>query len=196
MKERSLLLAASALFALVPARAADEPLRIGMIGLDTSHVTAFTGILNDSAHKKHQPGARVVVGFPGGSPDIESSRTRVKGFTEDLKTKWGVRIVDTVAEVVANCDAIMIESVDGRAHLPFAREVFGKGKPVFIDKPLGGNLREVLEIAALAEKTNTPLGPPRTQDRQARPHARRHLLRPLFPRTAPHRSLLVWRARR
>ena len=41
----------------------------------------------------------------------------------------------------------MIESVDGRAHLPFAREVFGKGKPVYIDKPLGGNLREVLEIA-------------------------------------------------
>jgi predicted dehydrogenase len=99
----------------------------------------------------------VVVAFPGGSPDIESSWNRVKGYTEEIKTKYGVRIVDSVAEVVANCDAIMIESVDGRAHLPFAKEVFGKGKPVYIDKPLGGNLREVLEIAALAEKTNTPL---------------------------------------
>jgi predicted dehydrogenase len=128
-----------------------------MIGLDTSHVPAFTGMLNDTANKKHQPGARVVVAFPGGSPDIESSWSRLKGYTEEIKTKYGVRIVDSVAEVVANCDAIMIESVDGRAHLPFAKEVFGKGKPVYIDKPLGGNLREVLEIAALAEQTNTPI---------------------------------------
>ncbi|MBI5769708.1 MAG: Gfo/Idh/MocA family oxidoreductase [Verrucomicrobia bacterium] len=157
MKKPSLLLAAFAVLLGMTARAADDVLRIGMIGLDTSHVPAFTGMLNDTAHKKHLAGARVVVAFPGGSPDIESSWNRVKGYTEEIKTKWGVRIVDSVAEVVANCDAIMIESVDGRAHLPFAKEVFGKGKPVYIDKPLGGNLREVLAIAALAEKTNTPL---------------------------------------
>jgi predicted dehydrogenase len=114
-------------------------------------------MFNDPADKNHLTGARVVVAFPGGSPDVETSWSRVKGYTETLKAKYGVRIVDSVAEVVANCDAILIESVDGRAHLPFAKEVFGKGKPVYIDKPLGGNLREVLEIAALAEKTNTPL---------------------------------------
>jgi len=113
-------LAACALLLAVSARAQSE-LKIGMIGLDTSHVPAFAGMLNDPANKKHLPGARVVVAFPGGSPDIESSWNRVKGYTEEIKTKWGVRIVDSVAEVVANCDAIMIESVDGRAHLPFAR---------------------------------------------------------------------------
>lgn len=154
--KRLLGLTACALLLAGAARAQTE-IRIGLIGLDTSHVPAFTGMLNDPSNKKHLPGARVVVAFPGGSPDVESSWSRVKGYTEEIKTKYGVRIVDSVAEVVANCDAIMIESVDGRAHLPFAREVFGQGKPVFIDKPLGGNLREVLAIAALAEKTNTPL---------------------------------------
>jgi predicted dehydrogenase len=158
LKKIRFLLAASALaFAAVTSARAQAEIKIGMIGLDTSHVPAFTGMLNDATNKKHIPGARVVVAFPGGSPDIESSWSRVKGYTEEIKTKYGVEIVGSVAELLTKCDAIMIESVDGRAHLPFAREVFGKGKPVFIDKPFGGNLREVLEIAALAEKTGTPV---------------------------------------
>ena len=48
-------------------------LRIGMIGLDTSHATAFTEILNNPAAKDHVAGARVVAAFKGGSPDIDSS---------------------------------------------------------------------------------------------------------------------------
>ena len=48
-------------------------LRIGMIGLDTSHVTAFAGLLNDPQNPHHVPGAKVTVAFPGGSPDFEAS---------------------------------------------------------------------------------------------------------------------------
>ena len=33
-----------------------KDLRIGMVGLDTSHVTAFTRILNDKSAKDHIPG--------------------------------------------------------------------------------------------------------------------------------------------
>ena len=43
-------------------------LRIGLIGLDTSHVIAFTQLLNDSKNKDYVPGGRVVAGFRGGSP--------------------------------------------------------------------------------------------------------------------------------
>src|SRR5580765_4439563 len=34
------------------------PLRIGIIGLDTSHVTAFTSLLNNEKNKDHVPGGK------------------------------------------------------------------------------------------------------------------------------------------
>jgi len=37
-------------------------LRIGMIGLDTSHSAEFTKRLNDATDKNHIPGARVSEG--------------------------------------------------------------------------------------------------------------------------------------
>lgn len=62
-------------------------LRLGMIGLDTSHVIAFTRLLNQTNSKDHIPGGKVVAAFKGGSPDIESSRTRVEGYTKQLETE-------------------------------------------------------------------------------------------------------------
>ena len=73
------------------ANAADE-LRIGMIGLDTSHVTAFTPLLNDPKSPNRVSGAKVVAAFKGGSPDIESSWSRVEGYTKELREKYGVII--------------------------------------------------------------------------------------------------------
>ena len=55
-----------------------QEIKVGMIGLDTSHVTAFTKLLNDKSDLNHVPGARVVAAFKGGSPDVESSRPRSK----------------------------------------------------------------------------------------------------------------------
>ncbi len=146
------LLAATAL----SARAADV-IRVGLIGLDTSHVIAFTKTLNDPKNKDHVPGARVVAIFKGGSPDIPSSANRVEGYTADLLKYPEIKLYATVAELVQNVDAVMIEAVDGRPHLAYAREVFPSGKPVFIDKPVAGSLRDALAIYALAKKHNTPV---------------------------------------
>ena len=137
------------------ARAAD--LRVGLIGLDTSHVIAFTKALNDDKAKDHLAGARVVAIFKGGSPDIPSSANRVDGYTADLLKYPGVTLYATVAELVKNVDAVMIESVDGRPHLQYAREVLPSGKPTFIDKPVGGTLRDTLEIYRLAAQYKTPV---------------------------------------
>ena len=71
---------------------AEEPIRIGMIGLDTSHVIAFTRILNDPANPEHVPGAKVVAGFKGGSPDLESSWSRVEEYAATLQKDYGVEI--------------------------------------------------------------------------------------------------------
>ena len=131
-------------------------IRIGMIGLDTSHCPAFTGILNDPEHPYHLPGARVVSAYPGGSELFSRSRDRVRGFTEELRSKYGLAICDSIPELVEDVDAILLESVDGRQHLEQFRQA-AVGKPVYIDKPLATSTAEALEIAELAERTGTPI---------------------------------------
>ncbi len=132
------------------------PLRVGMIGLDTSHVIAFTELLNDPRNPNHVPGAKVVAGYPGGSPDVDASASRVEKFTAELRDKWHVEIVDDIATLCEKVDAVMLESVDGRPHLEQVRPVFAAKKPVFIDKPMAGNLEDVKEIFRLAAESGVP----------------------------------------
>ena len=114
------LLASIVLGVGLAANAADE-LRIGMIGLDTSHVTAFAALLNDPKSPSRVSGAKVVAAFKGGSPDIESSWSRVEGYTKELREKYGVTIHESIEELCRHVDAVMLESVDGRPHVGRAR---------------------------------------------------------------------------
>jgi hypothetical protein len=131
-----------------------NPCRIGMAGLDTSHVSAFASLLQDSSHEFHVPGGRIVAAYPGGSPDFEQSIGRVAQFTAELRDKHGVEIVDSLAALREKCDAVMLESIDGRVHLPQFREVAEWGVPVFIDKPLTVSGEEALEITRIAAARN------------------------------------------
>src|SRR5258707_1257896 len=135
--------------ALLFATAEDEPIRIGIVGLDTSHVVAFTQLLNDAKNPNYIPGAKVVAAFKGGSPDVDSSASRVEGFTKTLQEKWGVEIVDSIEALCTKVDAVLLESVDGRPHLAQARPIFAAKKKVFIDKPLAGTYLDGVEIAPL-----------------------------------------------
>ena len=132
-------------------------LRIGIIGLDTSHVTAFTKLINDVKSKDHVPGGKVVVAFKGGSADIESSINRVEEYTSQLQTNYGVKIVPTIEELCQQVDVVLLESVDGRPHLEQARPVIKAGKPLFIDKPVAGSLRDAVEIYKLAREAKVPV---------------------------------------
>ena len=135
---------------------AATPLRAGIIGLDTSHVTAFTQLLNAPHPRAELAGIRVVAGYPGGSPDIPSSRDRVAGYTKELHDKYGVEIVDSIDELLKKVDVVLLESVDGRPHLAQARAVFQARKPVFIDKPVAGTLADAIAIYDLARESGTP----------------------------------------
>ena len=136
------------LFSLAGLMAAD--LRIGIIGTDTSHVPAFTSILNDPANPNYIPGARVVAAYKGGSKDLKESWDRVDKYAEEIKTKYGVEIVPDIATLLSKVDAVLLESVDGRPHLAQAKLVIEAGKPLFIDKPLSSSLEDARAIAKLA----------------------------------------------
>jgi hypothetical protein len=61
--------------------AAPKRLRAGMIGLDTSHVVAFTRLFNNPQAAGDLASIKIVAGYPGGT-DIPASRGRVGRFTE------------------------------------------------------------------------------------------------------------------
>ncbi len=156
MKHVCLLIIPCLIFALPRATFARETIRVGIIGLDTSHVIAFTEILNDEKNANHVPGARVVAGFPGGSSDNPSSANRVEGYTKDLRERFQVEIVNDIPTLCSKVDAVLLESVDGRPHLEQLRPVLAARKPVFIDKPIAGSLKDALEIARLVKESKVP----------------------------------------
>ena len=133
----------------------EEILRVGIIGLDTSHVIAFTKEMNNKEASGYLARCRVVAAYPKGSPDIESSVKRVPAYTQQMK-EMGVTIVDSIDTLLTQVDAILLETNDGRPHLKQAIPCFKAGKPVFIDKPIAGSLADAVAIFAAADKYNTP----------------------------------------
>lgn len=152
---RPILCVLSAFVCLSPVlRCAD--LRLGIIGTDTSHATAFTEILNNAGAKDHLPGAKVVAAFKGGSQDIDESRDRVEKYAAELKDKYQVEFVANISDMCPLVDGILLESIDGRTHLEQFRQAAKCGKPVFIDKPLAASIEDVREIYRLAEERGIP----------------------------------------
>ena len=140
----------------VAAEPPPAPIRVGIIGLDTSHAPAFTKLLNDESAADHVPGTRVVAAYPQGSEDIASSVSRVPAHTEAVKGQ-GVEIIDSIDALLPRVDAVLLESNDGRVHLRQAAAVLAAGKPVFIDKPLAGSLADAVAIFRLARHHGTPV---------------------------------------
>lgn len=134
-----------------------QTLKIGIIGLDTSHAVAFTELLNDSLHPYHVPGGQVVCAYPGGSADFPLSISRVGDHASALRDRFGVELTDSPEAVAARSDAILLESADGRVHPEQFRRVASYGKPVFIDKPLAVSSRDADEIFRLAEAHRVPV---------------------------------------
>lgn len=135
---------------------AQAQIKIGIIGLDTSHAIAFTKFLNGADKKEEFKDFRIVAAYPYGSGTIESSYKRIPGYIEQVK-ELGVEIVPSIAELLKKVDCVMLETNDGNMHLEQAYEVFKAGKPMFIDKPLGATLAQSIAIYQLARDYNVPI---------------------------------------
>lgn len=126
--------------------------RVGVIGLDTSHSIAFTKHLNVTREKPEYQDFRVVAAVVRGSRDIVSSTNRFPAYTAQMR-EMGVEIVPDIAALLGRVDAVLLETNDGREHYAQAAEVFRSGKPCFIDKPLAHDLVDSVRIVDLAKAT-------------------------------------------
>jgi predicted dehydrogenase len=87
---------------------------------------------------------------------VAESASRIERFTQEVTTKYHVRLVETIPDLCRQVDAVLLLSVDARQHLDQVRPVFAARKPVFIDKPLAGSVKEALEIVRLARQSGVP----------------------------------------
>ncbi len=131
-------------------------LRIGIIGLDTSHAPAFAKTLNANPPIPGAEGCQVVAAYPKGSPDIKSSVDRVPGYIEEMK-KYHVEIVDSIDELLKRVDSVLIETNDGRPHYEQLLPCLKAGKPCFIDKPIAGSLSDAIAIFEASKKYRVPV---------------------------------------
>jgi hypothetical protein len=138
------------------AQSPDGTVRVGMIGLDTSHSVEFTRLLNAAEPDPALAGFRVVAAYPYGSRTIESSARRIPGYTETVKG-LGVEIVPSIEELLRRVDVVLLETNDGRPHREQALAVFRAGKPVFIDKPIAASLEDAVAIFDAAKRHGVPV---------------------------------------
>ena len=129
-------------------------MKLGMIGLDTSHVSELSKVFNDPSHPFHIPDMKLVKACPGGSTNISFSLDRLKKYTPELADR-GVEMVNTIGDL-AGLDGYLLESVDGLQHFEQFEQLVAFGKPVFIDKPLACSYTAAKAIYDLSKKTGVP----------------------------------------
>jgi len=132
------------------------PLRVGVVGLDTSHSIAFTKSLNATPGNPLMRNCRVVAAYPYGSKDLKESNVRIPGYTEEIQ-KLGVKVVDSLEALLDEVDAILLETNDGNPRLEQMQQILAAGKPVFMDKPVAAKLSDVVAIYDAAKSAGVPL---------------------------------------
>ena len=133
-----------------------EPIRIGIIGLDTSHSPAFTKLFNAENPKPELAGFRVVAAYPYGSRDIESSYKRIPDYIKQVEA-LGVKIVESIEALLDMVDVVLLETNDGKPRLEQARKVIQAKKPFFIDKPVAASLSDTRMIYQEAQRAGVPI---------------------------------------
>jgi predicted dehydrogenase len=133
-----------------------KPVRVGVLGLDNYQAVAYTQLFNDPKASGDLAGLRVVAAFPAAaSDDIPESVESLPKWKADI-VKYDVKLVDSVDDLLRQCDAVMIMSLDGRKHREQAAAVLKAGKRLYIGRPLAASLTDAVAIMRLAEQTKTP----------------------------------------
>jgi len=133
-----------------------KAIRIGILGVDNYQAVAYTQLFNDPKATGDLAGLKVVAAFPStSSNDIPESVDSLPKWKEALG-KYGVKMVASVDGLLANCDVVMIMSLDGRRHLAEATPVLKAGKRLYIGRPLAADFSDAVAIIRLSEKTKTP----------------------------------------
>jgi len=133
-----------------------DPIKIGIIGLDTSHSPAFTKLFNGENPRPELAGFKVTAAYPYGSRDIKSSMDRIPDYIAQVK-ELGVEITDSIEAMLEKVDVVLLETNDGKPRLAQAKKVIQAKKPFFIDKPVAASFADTQLIYQEAEAAGVPI---------------------------------------
>jgi predicted dehydrogenase len=125
-------------------------IRIGAIGVDTSHLPEFSRRLksmHDSGTFKGRVTRMLDVGDHGW-PDA----AQVMKWQEATR-ELGVEPARAMDELLGSVDAVMVLAIDGNRHLDLARAALERGLPTYIDKPLTCDVGQARQILALSRRS-------------------------------------------
>ncbi len=127
-------------------------LRIGMVGVNTSHADAFARIFNGTADEPPRLDSGKVVAIWGNPDDPE----RVANLTETHSIESAV---SDPAKMIGSVDAVLVvdDTGGGALHAGLARPFLEAGLPVFIDKPMTTAYADAVALFDLADAHNAPL---------------------------------------
>lgn len=131
-------------------RTAGSTLRVGLVGVNTSHASAYARILNE---KQAVPGARMTWVW-GGELRADQPDTATLAETFGIPT-----IVSEPTELISETDLVLVvdDTGGGANHVPLARPFVGAGIPTFLDKPMAVDIAEAKGLFELAASTGTPV---------------------------------------
>ncbi len=146
---------------------AAEPVKVGILGIDNFGSVAYTEFLNRPHAEGVFEGVRVVAAYPVVNGDYPESAELTARWKDQLTKMYQspkepkdavppIEWVNSVDELLAKVDAVMIFSMDGRLHFKQAEPVLKAGKRLFISRPLASSPEEAVAILKLAEQTKTP----------------------------------------
>ena len=128
-------------------------LRVGIIGLDTSHSIEFTRRMQapDCPQDQRVEGMQAVTCLRFETPFQDQ-----QGLDERQAQleAWGVSVIEDFDEAVSGCDALLMEINDPQYHLDYLARVACLGKPLFLDKPLADTMANGLQVCAIAAENS------------------------------------------
>jgi predicted dehydrogenase len=128
-----------------------NPVKVAIIGLDTSHAVALPKLMQDPEVKDQVRELRAVSCLRFSTPfQSEKGLDERQAYLESI----GVKVTNDFEEAVAGCDAVMLEINDPSYHLEYFEKCASLGKPVFLDKPFADTLENTGKILDIAKEKN------------------------------------------
>jgi predicted dehydrogenase len=125
------------------------PIRLGCIGIDSSHLPEFTRrikALNDAGKTP----CRVTQFWTDGTHDWPDVADVQKWKSETLA--MGVAEAKSLDALLASVDGVLVLAVNGHRHQELAMPALERGLPTYVDKPFTCNLDQARQMLASSRK--------------------------------------------
>ncbi|MBT62016.1 MAG: hypothetical protein CML13_02240 [Puniceicoccaceae bacterium] len=130
-------------------------MKIGIIGLDSTHALHFPCLLAQAAQR-----AGVEISYPlacqAHSPNLAISAQRVERITEQVVADYGCTLCEAPEELAQACDGLLILSFGLQVKQAMVDRVLPFGKALFIDKPLAPDSIAASKLIQQADHFGTP----------------------------------------